>query len=154
MIHKTLLGLPAVAVVFAASLWLIVGQPLNAADTAPPTIVAQPVIDLTGTWDGQWSSRSTAHKGPMTATFCRLDNGQYSVTFTGKFCALIPFRYKAVLVAKQHPDGSVSLHGSKNLGPLFGTFRFKGTVTGNQFHANYSSKSDTGAFRMTRSCGR
>lgn len=154
MIHKTILSRPAVGAIFVASLWLSPGQLLSAAETAPRTTVVQSVTDLSGTWTGQWSSHSTGHKGPMTATFCRAGNAQYNVTFTGKFCALIPFRYKAVLVSQQNPDGSVSLHGSKNLGPLFGTFRFKGTVTGNQFHANYSSKSDTGTFRMTRSCGR
>lgn len=154
MIRKTILSRPAVGAAFIASLWLSVGQWLFAADTATQTTVVQSVTDLSGTWTGQWSSQSTGHKGPMTATFCRASNGQYNVTFTGKFCALIPFRYKAVLVSQQNPDGSVSLYGSKNLGPLFGTFRFQGTVNGNRFHANYSSKSDTGTFRMTRSCGR
>jgi len=154
MIHKTLFSLPAIAAVMAVPLWLAAGPPAMAAETVAEATVVHASTDLSGTWTGQWGSQSTGHEGPMTATFCRLNNSQYSVTFTGKFCALIPFRYKAVLAAQQNADGSVSLSGSKNLGLLFGTFRFQGTASGNQFHATYRSKSDCGNFRMTRSCPR
>ena len=110
--------------------------------------------DLSGRWTGTWSSQSTGHQGPMTAEFCRVNDSQYAVSFTGKFCAIIPFRYKATLNAKHNPDGSVQLSGSRHLGLLFGTFRFQGIVTDNRFQATYCSKDDTGNFRLTRQCQR
>ncbi len=99
---------------------------------------------LIGCWSGEWRSCSTGHRGPMTADFCRLRCDCYEVTFKGRFCKLIPFRYKAILHASVGEDGSVVLTGSKNLGLLFGTFRFRGSVDGCRLHANYCSKDDTG----------
>ncbi len=121
-------------------------------ETAAAVISSVP--DLSGRWTGTWSSQSTGHQGPMTAEFCRVNDSQYAVSFTGKFCAIIPFRYKATLNAKHNPDGSVQLSGSRHLGLLFGTFRFQGTVTDNRFQATYCSKDDTGNFRLTRQCQR
>ena len=121
-------------------------------ETAAAVVLSAP--DLAGRWTGTWSSQSTGHQGPMTAEFCRVNDSQYAVSFTGKFCAIIPFRYKATLNAKHNPDGSVQLSGSRHLGLLFGTFRFQGTVTDNRFQATYCSKDDTGNFRLTRQCPR
>lgn len=108
--------------------------------------------NLCGTWSGKWCSQSNGHNGPMKAEFRQVCRNQYEVTFNGRFCRLIPFRYKAKLHATQNEDGTVSLHGSKNLGLLFGTFSFRGTVTGNQLNARYWSDQDCGTFRLTKNC--
>lgn len=130
-----------------------------ASDSNAPTVPSQPAshaqtahTNLCGTWSGQWCSQSTGHNGPMKAEFRRLCGDQYEVTFNGRFCRLIPFRYKAVLHARQNDDGTVSLHGSRNLGLLFGTFSFRATTDGNQLNARYWSEQDIGTFRLTRNC--
>lgn len=88
----------------------------------------------------------------MQATFCRIDCSHYEVTFKGRFCKLIPFRYKAVLCATPGDDGCVHLHGSKRLGPIFGTFNFRGSASQTRFVATYWSERDHGTFTMCRSC--
>lgn len=108
--------------------------------------------DLSGCWSGRWCSRSTGHEGPMTAEFCRIGCDRYDVTFKGRFCLLIPFQYRAVLCATCGDDGRVHLSGSKRLGPLLGTFSFRGTSDGQQFRATYCSKDDSGTFTMQRCC--
>lgn len=109
-------------------------------------------VCLSGVWSGKWSSQSTGHSGPMNADFRRLNSCQYEVTFTGKFCKLIPFRYRTVLHSTIDADGVVQLTGSRYLGPLVGTFRFRGTVNGNCLTARYWSEDDCGTFTMNRCC--
>ncbi|MFO1002365.1 MAG: hypothetical protein U0936_18715 [Planctomycetaceae bacterium] len=121
---------------------------ISAESVAESTVVELP--SLCGEWSGEWCSQSTGHRGPMKATFCRLNCNQYEVTFMGRFCSLIPFRYKAVLTATPGENGQVVLTGSKNLGLLFGTFRFRGSATDCRIVANYCSKDDRGQFRMSR----
>ncbi|MBX3441923.1 MAG: hypothetical protein KF774_05910 [Planctomyces sp.] len=123
-------------------------------DDAPPAAEVAPVHvpDLTGTWTGQWKSRTSGHKGPMRAKFCRLDACRYEVTFCGRFCVLVPFRYTTVLTVTGCSDGCVALRGSERLGPLFGTFSMNARASGTQFVSNYCSEKDRGQFTMTRCC--
>lgn len=132
------------------------GGIVNGADTreiasaeAPDTVLVE-LPDLRGEWSGEWCSRSTGHRGPMKATFCRINCNQYEVTFKGRFCTLIPFRYTAILTASPGAEGQVVLTGSKNLGLLFGTFRFQGSANDCRINANYCSKDDRGHFRLAR----
>lgn len=124
----------------------------------PPAVVIMseaPVvadIDLSGIWSGQWCSQSTGHRGPMKAQFCRINSCQYEVKFSGRFCKLIPFRYKAILCATMGEDGCVQLRGSKNLGFLFGTFNFSGNASDSSFTARYWASSDCGTFTLSRCC--
>ncbi len=119
------------------------------AGTAPAT---QPVRvpDLNGDWCGSWQSCTNGHKGPMRASFCRLCDGNYEVTFSGRFCKLIPFRYKTTLTVTGHSDGVVYLSGSQNLGPLFGTFSYNAWANDCQFVSGYCSKKDQGQFVLSR----
>lgn len=126
-------------------------QKSAAATSVSTTASPVSIPNLSGTWSGEWSSQSTGHRGPMTAHFTRRCDNWYDVTFKGRFCRLIPFRYSTVLRAVAAEDGSVTLSGQKNLGLLLGTFRFTGNATACQLNARYCSKDDTGHFRLTRS---
>lgn len=86
----------------------------------------------------------------MRASFCRLCDGNYEVTFTGRFCKLIPFRYKTTLTVTGHSDGVVYLSGNQNLGPLFGTFSYNAWANDCQFVSGYCSKKDQGQFVLSR----
>src|SRR5689334_6971319 len=61
------------------------------------TTVATQAADLSGPWVGSWQSDGTGHRGPLRATFTRINNTQYQVTFRGRFFKVIPFRYSLVL---------------------------------------------------------
>jgi hypothetical protein len=103
-------------------------------------------VSLAGRWRGTWHSDSTGHKGPMQAHFRCAGTGRWEVVFRGRFCALIPFQYSAVLREQTSADGTVTLSGSRNLGPLLGTFQFRGTVSGGRLNARWWSKKESGSF--------
>lgn len=131
--------------------------PETAAEAAPVTQdVPQPtprpvyVPDLSGDWCGSWLSCSNGHKGPMKASFCRLCNGNYRVTFVGKFCKVIPFRYTTTLNVTGYKDGLVYLSGSHYLGPVLGTFTYNAWASDRQFASGYGSKLDQGQFCLAR----
>jgi len=106
--------------------------------------------NLAGVWRGHWHSDSTGHKGPMRADFECAGRGRWKVVFRGRFCALIPFQYSAVLFEEQKADGTVTLSGSRSLGPLLGNFYFRGTVSGGRLNARWWSKKESGSFVLAR----
>ena len=106
--------------------------------------------NLAGKWKGTWLSGSTGHKGPMQADFRSAGAGRWEVVFRGRFCALIPFQYSAILRESRGPDGTLQLSGNKNLGPLFGTFHFNGTVQNGQLDARWWSQKESGQFLLKR----
>ena len=112
----------------------------------------QAVPNLSGSWNGNWSSCTNGHHGPMAATFCPIDASHYQVHFNGRFFKLIPFRYTAVLTVTGTENGRVLLSGSHHLGPILGTFSYNAWATETQFVAGYCSQKDQGQFVMSRCC--
>jgi hypothetical protein len=109
--------------------------------------------DLSGCWSGGWYSCSNGHRGPLQASFCRLDNGDYVVEFRGRFLLnLIPFRYSVTLNVVEETEDHVQLRGQSYLGRLAGTFYYDATATGDEFRADYSSCNDNGYFWLQRCC--
>lgn len=108
------------------------------------------VPDLSGEWCGSWNSCTNGHSGPMRATFCRLCNGDYQVTFCGRFCKVIPFRYSTVLKTTGYSDGVVYLSGSQSLGPIFGTFSYNAWANDRTFASGYAASKDQGEFHLSR----
>lgn len=105
--------------------------------------------DLTGCWHGRWESCVNGHDGKLQAMIVKVSQGSYCAEFTGTFWYVLPFRYHALLNAE--PQGeAIVLRGGSDLGPLMGTFTYEATVTGNAFHATYSSCNDRGFFQMRR----
>ncbi len=106
--------------------------------------------DLSGCWTGSWQSCTTGHKGPLRAEFTRCGTDTYRVTFSGRFFKVIPFTYTVTLdVVSEDADGVV-LAGSSYLGRMFGSFSYRATADECRFTANYSSKKDSGVFRLAR----
>ncbi len=73
------------------------------------------------------------------------------MVFTGRFCSVVPFRYRMNLHAVSQDDGSVKLSGSRSLGLLLGTFQFTGEIRDDQLHAEFSAADDHGVFELSRS---
>ena len=117
--------------------------------TAPVPSVR--VVDLSGNWCGSWQSCVNGHKGPMRASFCRLCDGNYKVTFVGRFCKVIPFRYTTTLNVTGYADGvGVYLSGSQSLGLILGTFTYNAWANDRQFVSGYSANKDQGQFVMSK----
>jgi len=109
-------------------------------------------VDLTGHWSGQWISFTSGHEGPLQADFCRIDDCRYRVTFRGRFCAIIPFRYQVTLRVVSDDGENVTLSGSSYLGRIYGTFTYRATATATNFVSRYDSCRDDGKFVLRR-CG-
>jgi hypothetical protein len=106
--------------------------------------------DLSGCWAGTWQSCTTGHSGPLRAEFTRCDDDSYRVKFTGRFFKIVPFKYTVTLDVISEDAEGVVLAGSSYLGRMFGTFTYRATADDCRFTANYSSKKDSGTFRLTR----
>ena len=106
--------------------------------------------DLSGTWSGNWISCSTGHQGPLMARFTRCDGTHYRVRFSGRFFKIFPFHYTVTLKVVEETETMVTLSGSSYLGRLFGTFCYTATTDACHFNARYSSKKDTGMFKLSK----
>ena len=107
-------------------------------------------VDLTGSWTGSWESMSTGHAGPLRATFRPCGEDRWAVDFSGRFFKLFPFRYSVNLRVVEDAGDRVTLAGTSWLGRLFGTFCYRADATACRFEARYTSKKDTGIFRLER----
>jgi hypothetical protein len=117
-------------------------------------LTAHPVCaaELSGRWQGYWSSDSTGHRGPLRCTLTRLDETSYQADFSGRFFKLIPFRYSIVLTVISDDGHTVQLSGSHYLGRRLGTFTYFAQATCDEFVASYESCKDCGQFVLSRCC--
>jgi hypothetical protein len=113
---------------------------------------AAQATDLSGYWSGSWGSCKTTHKGPLSASFCKISDSAYQVNFKGRFFKVFPFRYSVVLNVVSDDGQTVRLQGSSYLGRMFGTFYYTATVTNGCFNASYTSCKDNGYFRLSKCC--
>ncbi|HEY2783793.1 MAG TPA: hypothetical protein VGJ05_02360 [Fimbriiglobus sp.] len=102
-------------------------------------------------WAREWSSESSGHHGPLHARISKTSNGDYRVTFRGRFWVVFPFRYSTTLIPTgTGPNGEVYLTGQKRLGFGLGTFSTSAVATSNLFVAEFTSKRDSGRFTLRR----
>ena len=107
-------------------------------------------VDLSGSWTGSWESTSTGHTGPLRATFRPCGEGRWAVDFAGRFFKILPFKYSVTLRVIEDGGDEVILAGSSWLGRMFGTFCYRAEADACRFEAHYTSKKDTGIFRLER----
>lgn len=105
---------------------------------------------MSGCWTGHWQSCTTGHKGPLTATFCKVDDDRYQVTFRGRFFGIIPFRYRVTLRVVSEEGNQVTLAGNAYLGKRYGTFTYRASASATNFIAHYDSCRDDGKFVLCR----
>lgn len=129
-----------------------IAVPGRTADVPPPVVAPAIVVpDLTGKWSGQWFSCKNSHHGPLHATFCKVNDNCYKVTFHGRFFAVIPFRYSTTMTVTGYTaNGQVMLSSSQRLGPLLGTFCMNATASNCHFEAKFESRNDHGKFVLNR----
>ena len=103
-----------------------------------------------GVWKGRWQSQSTGHSGPMRATIRQTGPGQYDARWVGRFAAVIPFVYRSQLTEVASPDGQVTLHSRKQLGPLMGNYEMTSNFLGKSMDSRFQTRQDQGTVRMRR----
>lgn len=112
--------------------------------------------ELSGSWRGHWENDNNNHRGPLRATFTKLNETQYRVRFSGRFFGVVPFRYAVVLNVVPADNGlphsdTVQLQGTSTIGRRL-TFEYSATATAQCFSANYSSCRYTGKFVLQKCC--
>jgi hypothetical protein len=108
------------------------------------------VPDLTGNWSGHWESCKNGHHGPLSAHFCKTDDGHYLVVFRGRFLKVVPFRYATTMTVTGYEGDRVFLSASKRLGPVLGSFSMDADATSSDFTARFTSRDDHGLFVLRR----
>ncbi len=132
----------------AAALLAMVGPAV--ADSAAPEAAPVLCVDISGCWDcGYWKSFCNSHHGTLRATISRC-GANYSVTFSGTFLKVVPFRYTQVLTVTGYGDGVVYFRASRNIPMFGGQFCMTGSATACKFTAHYTSKKDRGVFVLSR----
>jgi hypothetical protein len=116
---------------------------------APAVAAAQPP-DLTGSWSGRWVSAKNGHSGPLHARFTKAGDDAYRVRFRGRFAGVVPFCYRMTMNVVGVEGDRLVLGGTHRLGPVFGTFGYRGTATHTHFDATFSAASDVGRFVLSR----
>ncbi len=115
---------------------------------------AHPPKDLSGAWEGTWKSETTGHTGTLRAIVdapIKVDakTADYLFHYRATWKKILSSVFVAHHDATPKGKGYV-LSGHKDLGRFGGDFKFTGTATPKEFHAQYQSKSDHGEFEMKR----
>ncbi len=105
----------------------------------------------TGPWTGTWASLPSGHTGPLRCIVSAGDDGEkeYEFHYWARWGKFFQGTFEVEYAVEEHPDGSLSVTGSQDLGP-FGTYRHTGTLTEDAFHAEFTADKDKGTFDMTR----
>lgn len=106
--------------------------------------------DLSGRWSGYWVSDKNGHTGPLRASFRRVSDTCYRVTFSGRFWKVVPFVYSVRLAVTGTTGDVVTLAGETRAGPVIGTFHYDAVATPCHFEARFTSRNDSGRFVLTR----
>jgi hypothetical protein len=116
--------------------------------SAPPA----PQRDLmAGEWEGSWSSDKHMGSGKLTAVIEKLPDANYHASFESETPLKITAKSVCTFHISSRAGGVWEFSGKENLGLLQGgTYKYKGTVDGNDFDCTYDSTFDKGVFRMKR----
>lgn len=115
---------------------------------------AVPANDITGRWEGSWSSDATGHHGRLRCLVVPVTTNSYRFDYHAQYkiwgCLPLSGSY-SVTQAVERANGVVRMRGASDLPKMYGgRFEYEGTATPTNFHSTYRSKSDHGNFRLTR----
>lgn len=111
---------------------------------------AAKAADLCGVWKGHWQSCTDQFSGTVKARITRIGPGKYQAVFTGRAFKVMPYRYKATLLATKDPaTGKVRFRCTRKL-PFWGCYWMNGTASDCCLNARYRTDDHTGYFVMQR----
>jgi hypothetical protein len=110
-----------------------------------------PADDISGCWEGSWSSGKNGHNGSLRCLMTKLDDAHYLTRYKATYWKLLRFGYAVKMrVEKPSPDNFKS-EGEADLGWWGGgVYRYEGQITPINFYSTYKSDYDQGTFRMKR----
>src|SRR5579871_5678175 len=114
----------------------------NAAAAAKPA----DQTDITGRWEGTWSSDANGHCGGLRCIITRLDPRSYHARYAATYAGIFHFGYEMTLIADKQNDW-VQFEGSADLGSMAGgNYHYEGHANAEAFYATYKSSDDHGRF--------
>jgi len=110
-----------------------------------------PAGAVSGAWAGTWRSEVNGHHGGLRAVAAPVDKDIMRFRFRASWARILCAGFTVDTTARPAPDGTWTISGSKDLGPLFGgVFHCRGTVKDGVFQARYEAKLDRGVMEMRR----
>ena len=107
--------------------------------------------DLTGAWEGTWTSSFNGHTGKLRCIVTKQQNGEYEFHYWAQWQKVLSGSFRQNYKVDEKTKGTFTFEGEKDLGKLGGKFTHKGKATAKTFEATYDSDSgDNGVFKLTR----
>lgn len=117
----------------------------KAALQSPP-----PTNDLTGAWEGRWTSAPSGHAGRLRCLMVRKSDTEYDAHFHANYKKVLSFSYTVPLEVHRVGE-SWKFNGEADLGKLAGgVYTYEGAASSSQFFSTYHCARDHGKFEMTR----
>ena len=110
---------------------------------------SSPSGDITGRWQGTWSSEATKHRGELRCLITRDVESKYHARYHARYLGILTVDYSLPLDV-QSIGAKWTFSGKSNLGWLQGFYQHEGYVHGDDYTASYRSKYDSGLMRMSR----
>lgn len=118
----------------------------NAAAGAKPA----DATDITGRWQGTWTSEASGHSGGLRCLITRIDTKTYHARYAATFWSIFHFGYEMDLTAERQVDW-VHFQGEADLGAMAGgLYHYDGHANAESYSATYRSSQDHGNFVMKR----
>ncbi len=114
-------------------------------------VVAAPVDDITGAWEGTWQNRNNTHQDRMRAVLRRTGPDTYEANYFAWYKRVLTFSYRTELRVERRDGQTVFFQGATDLGKLAGgVYRYEGHANPTQYFSSYDSKYDVGTFTLHR----
>ena len=135
---------------------------LSSCSSHPPgwraALARPPTHPVAGAWVGTWRSTATGHTGtlrclaePESGPAAAGAEESWILHYRATWAGILRGGYSVECVASSPKPGVWRVRGGHDLGRWFGgPFTHTGIITGNTFHADYSSSLDSGVMEMTR----
>jgi hypothetical protein len=106
---------------------------------------------IEGHWTGTWDCETTGHSGKLRCHLIHVENNRYQAKYTGTYMAILPFWY-TVEMEINCSSQDCKIKAEADLGWLGGGhYVYDGTIIGDSFKTNYTSKHHNGTFNLQHS---
>jgi hypothetical protein len=106
--------------------------------------------DLSGPWEGQWTSDVNGHNGRLRCIMTRKAEGEYDARFHANYKKILSFSYTVPMKVRRM-ENSWQFEGEADLGKMAGgLYSYKGAASSTNFFSTYDNKYDHGKFEMSR----
>jgi hypothetical protein len=110
--------------------------------------------DMSGRWEGEWSSATTGHRGPLRCVIETASPERWTGWFRGGYARVFRACYGTILHAAEIGPGRYTFSGQANLGwAAGGTYEYDGQGDREELVFRYRSRLDQGEFRLRRPAG-